>query len=224
MVVYAPRTQRPGPRSERIVFLVLIGLCAACAKSDARWEADLASSDPFVRGVAAIGLALQSPENAGAAVPVLLRTVDRSDVGLEQEAAQVLTHVGRHHVPLLLDNLVDDELMSLDRRGTILNTLVLAGPEACTPIVDCLRGRGKHLVGDLGDVLLSIGVPSVPAILVMLTEEPDPRLQNFAAYLLGRLGPPARLALPALAEAARSAADTGVREAAAAAIARIEGR
>lgn len=212
------------PSSRPSLLLVLVLLCSACARTNAAWTEDLSSPDPFVRGVAAIGLGLQAPLDCGAAIPVLLRTIDRSDVGLEAQAADVLAHVGQYHIPQLLTNLVDDELMSVDRRGTIKNALVLAGPEACDQIIACLRAGGSHLVGDLGDVLLSIGTPSVPAIARMLTEEPDPRLQNFAAYLLGRLGPGARAALPALAEAAQSATDAGVRDAARIALLKIQPR
>lgn len=203
------------PRRARLLSLspcaLLCALLCACAKSDERWIAELDSPDPYVRGMAAIGLALQSPREAGPALPVLFETVDRSDVGLEQEAAHVLSLVGPHQVEGLLAELVRDELMSEHRRGAILNALVGAGQAAVAPIVVCLQGPGRELAGHLGDVLLQIGEPSVPALAGMLEGSGDPALQNFAAFLLGKLGPRARAAAPAL-ERALGSADPGVRE------------
>ena len=207
----------------RALQLLLVAVSVACAKTNEQWSADLESPDPFVRGLAAIGMGLQSPREAGPAVPELLRMIDRADVGLEWEAARVLIHLGPFHVPALLDDLVLEELMSDDRRGAIKHALVAAGPVATGPIVRCMRGRGSHLVGDLGDVLLEIGAPSLPAIVEMLVEEEDVRLQNFAAFLLARMGPPAQSALPAL-RAATSSPDPGLRSMASEAIASIEGR
>lgn len=188
----------------RVASLALFATTLACGKSDAQWNEDLRSEDPFVRGMAAIGLCLQSPRSAEPALPELLRTIDRTDVGLEAEAARVLAHVGRFHVPLLLEHLVENETISADRRGSIQNALVMAGSDAPGPIISCLRGEGAFLVGDLGDVLLSIGEASVPSIVVMLRDESDARLQYFAAFLLGKLGASARGALPALRESLSS--------------------
>jgi len=182
---------------------------------------DLESPDPFVRSLAAIGLCVQSPAHAEPALPELLRTIDSAHVGLEREAARVLIHVGPLHVPQLLATLVVEELMSDDRRGAIKNALLAAGPAAVTPIVKCMRGPGRFLVGDLGDVLLRIGAPAVPDIVGMLVEEPDVRLKNFAAFLLGQMGPVARSALPAL-KGATSSTDADLVRAASAAIARVQ--
>jgi len=205
----------------RSVALALLTTTLACAKSDEQWKEDLRSEDPFVRGMAAIGLCLQSPQAAEPALPVLLRTIDRTDVGLEVEAARVLAHIGRFHVQALLEHLVENELISADRRGSIQNALVQAGSEAPGPIIACLRGEGAFLVGDLGDVLLSIGEPSVPAIVEMLREGPDARLQYFAAFLLGKLGRSAQSALPAL-RASLSSPDDELRNVAQQAIHSIE--
>ncbi|MFT7668039.1 MAG: hypothetical protein ACI8X5_000725 [Planctomycetota bacterium] len=204
------------------VALILLLLCGGCAKSSARWESELQSGDAFVRGMAAIGLGLSDPEGARAAVPILLETIDRSDVGLEPQAAEVLFIVGRYHVDVLLLNLVLNELMSSDRRGAIKNALVAAGPVACEGIAQCLAGPGKELAGDLGDVLLAIGPAALPAITSLLDESIDTRIRNFAAYLLGRMGPGARSALPALRRASK-ASDEDLRESALNAIARIQG-
>ena len=205
------------------LFMILLGVCASCAKSSWQWEADLRSRDPFVRGMAALGMGLRDPGSAQPALPVLLATIDRSDVGLEAQAAQVLSVVGPYHVQFLLEQLVSDPLMSIDRRNAIKNALVGAGALAVDAIAACLSGPGMQLAGDLGDVLLAIGMPALPAMVRMLEQAPDPRLRNFAAYLLGNLGPRARSALPAL-QAATSAENEGLRAAALEAIRLIEGR
>lgn len=206
-----------------ILALILMAASVACARTDEQWEGDLGSSDPFVRGLAAIGISFQSPLEAGPAVHELLRTIDRVDVGLEKEAARALVHVGPFHVPVLLDQLVGDELMSGDRRAAIKDALVAAGPAATEPIVACMRGKGSHLVGDLGEVLLAIGEPALPVIVQMLEEEQDVRLQNYAAFLLACMGPKAKSALPAL-RAAASSPDPDLRRMASEAISSLEGR
>lgn len=211
------------PARARCLLLSLsLVLCLACAKTDAEWTRDLHGPDPFVRGLAAIGLGLQSPRRAGPALPTLLKTVDHSDVGLEREAARVLSHVGPYHVEALLEELVRDELMTRHRRGAILNALVSAGPAAPEPIVACLRRPGHGLAGDLGEVLLSIGEPAVPALVELLSGAVETPLRTFAAYLLGRLGPRAHAAEPAL-RAACSSPDAGLRDTARQALALVTG-
>jgi|GEM_PF-2338772 len=208
------------PRGAALFLLVL--LLTGCARTDDEWRRDLASEDPFVRALGAIGLGVEAPREAGAAVPELLLTIDRPDLGLEREAAWVLVHVGPHHVPLLLEELVTNPLMSDDRRGAILNALQAAGPAVAPKLVACLRGPGPFLAGELGEVLVALGEPAVPAIASMLDEEEDVRLRLFAAFLLGRLGPLAGSGLPALRRAAESS-DPELREAARVAIAAVAG-
>ncbi len=198
-------------------------VCASCGKTNAEWESQLTDRDPFVAGVAAIGLSLQDPAGARAAIPVLLATIDRSEVGLQAQAAEALFRVGPQHVDLLLENLVVDELMSFDRLGTIKNTLVGAGPRAVQQIVGCLAGPGRQKAGDLGQVLLEIGEPSVVPLINLLEQAPDNKLKNYAAFLLGNLGPRSRPALPALQRASASE-DLELRAAAKRAIAQIQGR
>jgi HEAT repeat protein len=210
------------PRRAHLLALCLCLPCGACAKSDAQWVHELEDRDPYVRGLAAIGLSLQSPRSARPALPVLLETIDRPGVGLGKEAAHVLSLVGVHEVEPLLAALVEDELMSEHRRGAILNALVATGPAAAGPVVRCLQGPGRELAGDLGDVLLAIGEPALPSIVALLATEDDFALQNFAAFLLGKLGPRARAGAPAL-ERALASPDAGVRSAAQAALRSLGG-
>lgn len=208
--------------SARLLAALWLALCVSCGKSDEAWRADLQDPDPFVAGLAAIGLTLQNPGAADAAIPVLLETVDRSEVGLEREAAQALYFAGPHHVDLLLRNIVEDELMSFDRLGTIKNSLVGAGPVAAGPVVNCLAGPGRERAGDLGEILLGIGDPSVPPLIQLLESRADTKLKNYTAFLLGNLGPRARPALPAL-QRNLNTEDAELKAALQRAIARIKG-
>lgn len=207
----------------KTTLICLLGLLASCGKSSGEWAAELTSRDPFVRGMAAIGLGMQDPANAKAALPVLLKTIDRSDVGLEQQAAQVLFMMGPFHVPSLLQMMVDDPLMSFDSMGTIKNALVAAGPKACDSIIECLSGPGLQLAGDLGDILLGIGPAALPSLIQLLQQGEQARLQNFAAFLIGKMGPQARTAIPALQQATKSE-DQGLRESAMRALTQVQSR
>ena len=149
--------------SGRVLGLALAAplFLAACAKSDADWAADLASPDPYVRGLASIGWAVQSPRTSGPALDVLLETIDRSEVGLERPAAAALQVAGPHHVDALLAALTGPTFLTDDRRGAILNALVTAGDAAVPAIVTCLQGPGREHAAELAEVLRQIG-PSGP--------------------------------------------------------------
>ena len=215
---------RDGNTSSRVLACsCALVLAFACARTRDQWLAELDSPDPFVRALAAIGMSVETPAQAAPALAVLLQTIDRKDLALEREAARALVHIGPHHVPALLESLLEEPLLSQDRRAAIGNALTAAGPAASRPIVRCLRQGGSHLVGDLGDVLLRIGPDAVPDIVEMLEQDPDVRLRNFAAFLLARMGPSAVSGRDAL-RAATAASDPGLREMAQQALASIEGR
>lgn len=186
-------------RSPAALAALLLGLVgSSCARSDAAWIADLDDPDPFVRGLSAIGLAVQSPERARPAVPVLLETIDRSELGLGPAAAAALEGIGPHAVEALLENLVRDELMTTERRQAVLGALIAAGPRAVPPVVAALRGSGRAVSGELGVVLVRIGPPSVDPLVELLLEASDPPTRDFAGWLLVQLAPGAGGALPRL--------------------------
>ncbi|HEX6884976.1 MAG TPA: HEAT repeat domain-containing protein [Planctomycetota bacterium] len=220
-----PCETRRGPGRHRSgLFLGLAGLALlGCARDEEAWRRELAAPDPFVRGLAAIGLALQAPRQAGPALPELLETIDRPDLGLERAATRALAEAGRFHLPVLLERLVGDETLTLQRRRALQEALVAAGPEAAPPVVACLRGPGRRQVGTLGEVLLALGEPAVAPLVELLAAEPDVRLKSYAAFLLAGIGPRARAALPALRVAAE-ASDPDLRRMASEAIASLEGR
>lgn len=209
--------------SVRVAAVLLALAGSSCARGDERWVLDLADRDPFVRALAAIALCEQAPARSSLALPVLLETIDRAELGLEPVAAAQLERIGPRVVDELLSHLVREEFMTSDRRRAVIAALIAAGPAAVPSVVAAVRGPARPLAGELGVVLVQIGEPSVGALLELLADRGDPQLQIHAAWLLGRLGPRAAAALPAL-RTSLLAPDAGVRGAAAEALAQIESR
>jgi hypothetical protein len=207
--------------AQRCALLLLALLAGACARSDEQWLADLDSADPFERALAAMALCERSPEHAARAVPVLLETVDRSDVGLEREAAQALVRAAPRAAEALVASLFSDEFMTADRRSAALAALASSGAVGAEAIVAALRGSSRARTGEVAVLLVRIGAPSAPALAALLAEGGPSELQGYAAYVLGQMGPAARAALPAL-EAARSHPDPAVRNAVLEALQRVQ--
>ena len=186
-------------------------MLVGCGRSERAWREDLRAADPFVRALGAFGLAADAPGRADAAVPVLLETVDRVELGLAPVVHQAL-----------LDELFADEFMTNDRRQAVVSALGAAGAAAVDPVLAALRGRGRSAAGDLGDVLLTIGAPAAPSVAAMATDEPDPALRAFALFLVGELGARAQFAgAHDVLSAALDADDARVRQMAATALARL---
>ena len=97
------------------------------------------------------------------------------------------------------------------------------GPVAIPELTAALQPkRGAPLQGfRVLETLAAYGAPAVPAIVTVLGHQ-DEVLHELAATALGRMGPAAKDALPALRQALQSPREE-MREAAALAIARIEG-
>jgi hypothetical protein len=217
------RAQREGLRqrvSWSTAVLLLALVAGGCARSNEQWLADLESADPFVRAVAAMALCEQAPEHAARAVPVLLETVDRSDVGLERQAARQLARIAPHAAEQLVASLLGDEFMTSDRRSAALAALTASGANGASAIVAALRGSAREHAADFAVVLVRIGPASVPALVELLAEPERPELQRYAAFVLGQFGPAAHAAIPAL-QAQREHADPAVRSAVLEALARI---
>ena len=197
-------------------------MLVGCGRSERAWREDLRAADPFVRALGAFGLAADAPGRADAAVPVLLETVDRVELGLAPEARRVLEGLAPVVHQALLDELFADEFMTNDRRQAVVSALGAAGAAAVDPVLAALRGRGRSAAGDLGDVLLTIGAPAAPSVAAMATDEPDPALRAFALFLVGELGARAQFAgAHDVLSAALDADDARVRQMAATALARL---
>ncbi|MCE9593265.1 MAG: hypothetical protein K8S98_03630 [Planctomycetes bacterium] len=184
-------------------FALFACLCAGCAKSESDWRAELRSSDPFVRALAAIALVELAPERANDATTGLLETIDRRELALGDAAARSLARAAPFACEQFVTLLVRDDLMTSDRRAAIESALVAAGPRAAETLVAVLRGGERVHAEALGDLLARIGAPAVPDLVALCAEGAPRELENLAARTLGRIGAPARAALPTLVELSR---------------------
>lgn len=96
-------------------------------------------------------------------------------------------------------------------------------------IQSCFHSTDAKAIKQGEDAILKIGAPAVPSLLVVLRDRGNPPLRTtvasraLAASILGRIGPSARDALPALREAAKDS-DFLVRASATDAIKMIEAK
>lgn len=99
---------------------------------------------------------------------------------------------------------------------------VNAALKEVVPLLDnlCKSDLGAYQLMGFSSALVATGEPAVPALLAGL-KDAKPEIRGRYAYYLGRIGAPAREALPALGELKSDPAQS-VREAAGEAIAKIE--
>jgi HEAT repeat protein len=215
------RRNRALERFARLVGATLLALASAgCARSAERWGADLDSDDPFVRALAAIALCEVAPERGPRILPVLLETVDRTDLELQPQARAALARVAPHCLENLVRELIANEFMTLDRRAAVVGALASTGEQGADVLLAAVRGTGLARAGGLAQVLAALGLPSVRPLAEFLASERDPELQAFAARTLGAIGPRAGAAMPAL-RAASTSSDPSVHAAAQEALQRI---
>jgi len=179
---------------------MILLVAPGCTRSDASWVADLSHPDPFARALAAFALSKQAPERAPTVVPVLLETVDRSELALGDAATLALVEIAPHAIDELLHNLVADEFMTTDRRQAIMTALLNVGPAVVRPVIACVAGVGRALAPDLGQLLVQTGPPAAAPLAEILRTSDDQELRGFALLQLVRLGAGARSVLPVLEE------------------------
>ena len=193
--------QRRAPRRARLSVLLALGLSAACAKSPEQWRVELFHPDPFVRGMAAIALCEAGPEHAGPAVPVLLETLEGSKRVLHPAAQRALGRLGNQQAEQLVARLRNEHELPQESRALLLDSLTTVGPAAVPLIVRTLRDPGASNPLELGKVLARIGRPAVEPVAVLLRHGEE-RERVWAAWILGRIGEPARPVLGDLIDAA----------------------
>ena len=200
-IAHGPR--RPGARAPlRLAALAL--LVAACAKSEAAWRAELDDPDPFARGLAAIALSEIAPERSGDAALALVRVAQGARTTLRTPARRALARIGRHEPRALVDALRLADLDKSERR-MLAQTLAVVGEPAIEPLARAMRDPGKSNARELGLVLVEIGEPAVPALAAQLDPANPAGARAAAAWMIGRIGPAADAALPALLEAIETA-------------------
>lgn len=192
---------RPGPRRDpgaAALRLAAFALClAGCAKSEDAWRADLDDPDPFVRGLAAIAIAQIAPERSGDAVVDLVQVATGAQRALREPARRGLARIGGRDPWALIETLRGGVLEPRGRT-MVAETLALVGEPAIEPLARAMEDPGQSNARELGLVLVAIGEPAVPALAARLESEYPVATSAAAAWMLGRIGPEASAALPAL--------------------------
>ena len=150
------------PRSRRTVVDVLETLGATAAPAAPALVRALSDPDPFVRWAAARTLGKIAPAVSNLAVPALAAMLDDADLDLRVAAAAALEHYGK-------------------AAATALPDLIRAlGASDAEMRVAVIRALG------------AIGVPDARQAIPALTAavgDPEPRVQEAAAQVLGDFGP-----------------------------------
>ncbi|MCA9070686.1 MAG: HEAT repeat domain-containing protein [Planctomycetaceae bacterium] len=164
------------------------------AANVSHWIEELSSDDVVLQGRAAEELAKMGPEARPAAIP-LIRHAGCADETLREWVVAALESLGSPHVEDL------DELRQL---------VTSDDPEVRYWAITFL-GRLEKSAG-----------PAVPDLVNALQESPDRHNRERAAWALGKIGPAAKDALPALHAAVKSQ-DARLERIALLSIAEIEG-
>ncbi|HMC88449.1 MAG TPA: HEAT repeat domain-containing protein, partial [Gemmataceae bacterium] len=166
------------PRSRRTVMDVLETLGAAAAPAAPTLAKALSDPDPFVRWAAARTLGKIAPAAADVVVPALAAMLRDTDLDLRVAAAAALEHYGK-------------------AAGSVVPELIRAlGATDAEMRVSVIRALGAIGAPDAG--------PALPGLTAAVSD-PEPRVQEAAAKVLGDLGALAGEA----AEPLRKALQTG---------------
>ena len=156
----------------------------------------LMSKDEFVRGEAA--MRITSMGKIG--IPVFLAALKESDADLRQRAVDGLDEIGMA-TPEVIDALIalfKDPQKTLRLKGAVVlgrlgqgdsAVYLKVAPNLASKDKDVLLGTLRAL-GDMGGV----AEPSLPQIIFLLEESPDPDLRNEAAESLIKMGTTASMA------------------------------
>jgi HEAT repeat protein len=169
----------PDARARRAVIDVLETLGATAAPAAPALVRALSDSDPFVRWSAARTLGKISPTSAETAVPALVELLKDADLDLRVAAAAALERYGR------------------------------AARTAVPGLIRMLQATDADLRVAVIHALGAIGSPEAAQALPGLTTavgDPDPRVQQAAAEVLGELGPVAGDAVEPLRRALQTGA------------------
>lgn len=198
----AARIERPSTFGTCCTTVTALLLFSACAKTADEWRAEIADADPYVRGMAAIGLCEEAPDHATDAFSELFKLIDSPELGLQTAAQRTLEHVGVHNVDGLLRLFTHWANMPESSRAAVLDALTAAGPVAIPSIVAATHDPGRSNPRALVAILVHMGDPAIDPLVELLERDSDPIVRTSAAWGLGELGPRAGRALPLLERAA----------------------
>jgi len=158
----------------------------------------LREQDPGMRETAARILADIGPQ-ASQAVPELVNALNDSDRGVRVQAAITLGEIGPQAtdaVPALFEALKDPKTYEASMRA--LEKIGIDSKVAIPELIEALKYEDLRTYAAQG--LLDIGPETIPELIRALEGEYGP-VRAYAAWILGKMGPDAKAAIPALTEA-----------------------
>ncbi len=189
--------------------------------------------EPLVRGLSGDWLerknAIESLSKMGkAAVPAVTEALRDRDVKVRLSAAFVLGEIGseaKDAVPALIIRLKDHAELpgGIPVNQVVAEALGKIGPparDAVRPLLDAVERGGVNMTDVVQKALTGIGPPALPAIIEGLNHNYS-LARSSAAYAIGKLGPAAADAVPALIHTLENDEDWYVRGSAAYALGQI---
>jgi vesicle coat complex subunit len=183
-----------------------LALCLAlvgCGDRVGKLIAELGSSDPATRRVAARALGVQTPPD-DRAVAALTKAVADSDAEVRQAAIAALGQIGpaaKSGRPALKQAL-DDPAVTVRRKAALAIGRIAPTDESFQPVLIAAMREGD------GRILLAVGAMgqdalwAVPTLIGLLSHQ-QAKVRSLAAHTLGRIGPTAGDAQPALEQLLR---------------------
>jgi HEAT repeat protein len=154
---------------------------------------------------------------ASAAAPYLIAAISEANQVLSRLAVKALSLIGPPAVPALLGALTQSEPFLRGEAALALSWMGDGAHAAVTPLIEMLRVMPRSA----GDRPIDDQSITPPGRVMPRPVSPDSQ-RLYAVQALGRIGPSARDAIPALTEALTDA-DERVRDAALQALSRIRG-
>jgi hypothetical protein len=149
--------------------------------------------------MSALALARVAPAECAEAIPRLLELVDLPDAALAAAGRAELARVAHLQAESLVHYLTEVPDSSPEFRSALRAALVEAGAPAVAPLRAHLVASGASNPREIGQLLADIGASSVEPMVADLRDA-EMRRRLCAAWVLGRLGPQARSAVPLLAD------------------------
>ena len=171
---------------------------------------DYSSSHSVVMALSSIG---------GPAAPLLLQRLkkDKQEGKRRSTAYRVLVDIGSPAIPVLISALKDDSEEVRFDVVAALRDIGTASQAAIGALIEKLEDTNKSMRRNAAFALLALDpkrIEALPVLIEVLREGPHQNPRNFAferkaVFALGRMGPAARDAIPALEEARKRAVGQG---------------